>query len=94
MNNFKFASIFTEQNAKTPLYLRVKAIPSSAKNEVLEILEMEEGPTYKIRIKAPPQKGKANQELIKFLAKELEISKQNISIISGHTEQIKLIRIN
>ena len=70
-------------------YLRVKVIPKSPKNEIIEIMEDE---TIKIRIKAPPEKGKANAELIKFLSKQLDIPKQNISIISGKAEQIKLIK--
>ncbi len=71
-------------------YLRIKVIPKSAKNEIVEIMDDE---TIKIRIKAPPEKGKANQELIKFLSKEYNIPKENISIISGKTEQLKLIKI-
>jgi len=50
--------------------------------------------TIKIRIKAVPEKGKANAELIKFLSKEYNVPRSNISIVSGKTEQIKLIRIN
>ncbi len=75
-------------------YLRIKVIPKSAKNEVVEILEDDSGEqTIKIRIKAPPVKGKANAELIKFLSKELNVPKDRISIISGKTEQLKLIKI-
>jgi uncharacterized protein len=72
-------------------YIRVKIIPKSAKNEIVETMEDE---TIKIRIKAVPEKGKANKELIKFLSKEYKLSKENITIVSGKTEQIKLLRIN
>ena len=75
-------------------YLRIKVIPKSSKNEVTEIMKDETGEeTIKIRIKAIPEKGKANTELIKFLSKELQVPKQNISIISGKTDQLKLIKI-
>lgn len=78
---------------KTP-YLRIKVIPKSPKNEVTEIMEDASGEkTIKIRITAPPEKGKANAELIKFLSKELKIPKESISIISGRTEQLKLVKI-
>jgi len=72
-------------------YLRIKVLPKSSKNEVIEIMEDE---TIKIRIKAVPEKGKANAELIKFLSKELNVDKSRISILSGKTEQLKLIKIN
>lgn len=74
-------------------YLRIKVIPRSAKNEVIEIMEDETGEkTIKIRIKAIPEKGKANSELIKFLSKELSLPKDNISILSGKQDQLKLLK--
>jgi len=73
-------------------YLRIKVIPKSPKNEVVEIMGDEEQ-TIKIRIKAVPEKGKANAELIKFLSKELTVPKENISIISGKIDHLKLLRI-
>ncbi len=71
-------------------YLRIKVLPKSPKNEIVEIMDDE---TIKIRIKAVPEKGKANAELIKFISKELNVPKGNISIISGKTEQLKLIKV-
>ncbi len=71
-------------------YLRIKVLPKSPKNEVVEILDDE---TIKIRIKAVPERGKANAELIKFLSKELGVQRDQISIISGKTEQLKLVKI-
>lgn len=72
-------------------YLRIKVLPKSPKNEVVEILSDD---TIKIRIKAIPEKGKANYELIKFLSEELEVPSEKISIISGIKEQLKLIKIS
>lgn len=46
----------------------------------------------KIRVKAPPVDGKANTALIKFLAKSLGISQSKITVISGHTSRVKMIR--
>ena len=75
-------------------YLRIKVIPKSSKTEISEIMKDDSGEqTIKIRIKAAPEKGKANAELIKFLSKELNVPKPAISIISGKTDRIKLIKI-
>jgi uncharacterized protein len=74
-------------------YLRVKVTPKSSKTELTEILKDEEGPTHKIRLKAVPEKGKANEELIRFLAKELNLPRSAFSIISGKTDRLKLIKI-
>jgi len=54
-------------------------VPKSSRNEIRGVV----GDYLKIAIKALPEEGKANQELIKFLSKKLRISKSEISIISG-----------
>jgi uncharacterized protein (TIGR00251 family) len=42
-----------------------------------------------VRIKGVPEKGKVNEELIAFLAKELKIAKSQIEILKGHTSRYK-----
>jgi uncharacterized protein len=75
-------------------YLRIKVLPKSPKSEIVDIMDdKENGQTIKIRIKAAPEKGRANAELIGFLSKEMKVSKNNITIIAGKTEQLKLIKI-
>lgn len=46
-----------------------------------------------IFVKKPPTKGKANKEIISFLAKELNCSSKDIEIVSGLKSQIKTIKI-
>jgi len=72
------------------LYLRIKARPNAAKTEIQAIMEDE---TVKINIAAKPEKNKANVALIKFLAKEFNVEKSNINIISGAGERVKLVKI-
>lgn len=71
-------------------YLNIKVIPQSPQNEIVSIMDDN---TIKIRIKAIPEKWKANKELIKYLWKILNINKKNIEIISWISDQHKLIRI-
>ena len=72
-------------------YFRVKVMPASYKTELYSILD---DWTLKIRLKAPPEKWKANKELIKFFSKELWVKEQMIKIISWLTDKIKLIRVD
>jgi uncharacterized protein (TIGR00251 family) len=74
-----------------PQYLRIKVIPKSARNEVIEIMDDD---TIKIRIKAVPEKGKANKELVSFLAQELKMPKDSFEIISGKHDPLKLVKIS
>ncbi len=47
-----------------------------------------------LRIAVPPVKGKANQELIKFLSDILGVSKSNLTIEKGMTSKMKVIGIS
>ncbi|MHC4773598.1 MAG: DUF167 domain-containing protein [Planctomycetota bacterium] len=46
------------------------------------------GQAYKIKIAAPPEKGKANKMMIAFLAEALNIKKNAVRIRSGQTSNI------
>lgn len=74
-----------------PKYLRIKVLPKSPKNEIVET--MADG-TIKIRIAATPEKGKANAELTHFLADHYNLPKTAITIVSGKSDPLKLIRID
>lgn len=75
------------------VYLRIKVRAGAGQNKVKDILDDDSIETIKIDIKAEPVKGRANQELIKFLAKEFGVLKNNVKIISGAGEKIKLVKI-
>ena len=48
----------------------------------------------KVKVAAPPEKGKANQCLLRFVAKELGLKKNAVSIVSGKTNPVKQVRIS
>lgn len=48
----------------------------------------------KIRVKASPIEGKANKELITFLAKFFNVRKQDISIAQGEKSRFKTLSID
>jgi len=73
------------------VYLRVKVLPGAGKTDFLNI--MDDG-TIKVAVAAQPEKGKANQELINFLAVALGVRKYQVKIISGATERLKLIKVS
>ncbi len=68
----------------------IKVIPKSSQTEIIKSRD----DFLKIKLKAVPEKGKANAELIKFLAKHFKTSKSNINIIKGKTGRNKIIEIN
>jgi hypothetical protein len=66
-----------------------KVVPGSSRTVVAGTLE----DMIKIRVAAAPEKGKANQCLIAFLAKELGIKKNAIEILSGRTNPVKQVKV-
>ncbi len=69
--------------------LKVKVIPSASKDYIVGYL----GDTLKIKVKAPPENGKANRSIVKLMKKQLKLIKGCVTIVSGTTSAIKIIEI-
>ncbi len=59
----------------------VRMQPGAPKNEIVGV----QGEALKVKINAPPVRGKANKALVVFLAEELGVKRSDVEIISGHT---------
>jgi hypothetical protein len=51
------------------------------------------GGVWKLAVAAPPLDGKANDEIIRFLAKLTRVPKGSIRIVTGQTSTAKLIEV-
>jgi uncharacterized protein len=71
--------------------VRIKVIPRSARTELAGT--MADG-TLKIRVAAAPEKGKANDAVCAFLAGHYGVAREAVTVISGHTATLKLVRID
>jgi uncharacterized protein (TIGR00251 family) len=69
--------------------LVAKIVPGSSKTALAGILDS----MVKIKVAAPPEKGKANQCLIAFLAHRLGVKKNTIHIVAGQANPVKHVRI-
>ena len=70
--------------------LAVRVIPRASKNEIVEIMD---NGIVKIRLTAPPVEGKANDALIKFLAKLLDVSIKQLKVVAGASGRNKMISV-
>jgi uncharacterized protein (TIGR00251 family) len=70
--------------------IRVKVIPKSSKTELAGYLP--DG-TWKVKIAAAPEKGKANKALCEFLAEKLGVAVSRVRIVSGETSHHKRISV-
>ena len=71
-------------------HVQVKVLPRSSASGVVG--ELADG-TLKVKIAAVPEKGKANAELCRLLAKHYGVALSAVTILRGHTSAIKLVRI-
>jgi len=77
------------EKAEGGVSFSVKVVPGSSRTSVSGVLDG----MLKVKVSAPPEKGKANQCLIEFLAKQLGAKKKDISIMSGMTKPVKQVHI-
>lgn len=68
--------------------IRVKVVPNSKHEEVIR-----DGDYFVVRVKEPPKEGKANQAVIKALARHFKVPKSSVSISSGLKGKDKVIEI-
>jgi uncharacterized protein (TIGR00251 family) len=83
MNNLKI------QKTEEGIVFLTKVIPGSSTTLISGLLDG----ILKVKVSAAPEKGKANQSLKKFLAKQLNVKNNAIDIISGQTSPVKQIRV-
>jgi uncharacterized protein (TIGR00251 family) len=76
--------------AQGEVRLKVKVLPKSGRSGLAGSLE--DG-TFKVRVQAAPEKGKANQELCAVLAKALGVRPRRVIIVSGETSHLKQVRV-
>lgn len=75
--------------------LRIRVSPNASKCDICGVYTDSFGQDFlKISLNSVPEKGKANQELIKYLSKYLKFSKTSFSLISGQTDRYKKILLS
>jgi uncharacterized protein len=77
------------QQADGAVVFSVKVVPRSSRTAIAGVL----GGMLKVKLAAAPEKGRANQSLIEFLADEIGVKKNAIKITSGQTSPVKTIQI-
>ena len=71
------------------LILRIKVQPKASSNAFAEVM----GDAIKLRTTAPPIDGKANEQIIAWLAKGFGVAKTNVQLSSGDAARFKTFRI-
>ena len=70
--------------------LKVKVFPAAGRTDYIKTLG--DG-TLKIAVKAVPEKGKANRELVRYLATFFGVPSEQVAIMRGLEQRLKLVKI-
>ncbi len=83
---FVISNLYIEYIFLYFMKIKIKVKINQPKTEVLE-----KGDVWKVNVKAKPEQGKANLEIIKFFSK---IFKKKVKIIRGLKSKNKILEIN
>jgi len=69
--------------------LVVRVTPRATRDEIVGW----QGNELRVRLRAPPVDGRANQALVRLLAKRLDVAASSIELVSGATARVKQLRV-
>jgi uncharacterized protein (TIGR00251 family) len=70
--------------------LTVRVTPRASRDEVTGW----QGDELRVRLRAPPVEGRANEALIRLIASKLNLPPSSIELIAGATARVKRLRID
>jgi len=77
-------------NKPAPALLTVRVHPSARRAGVEKLGPRE----YKVHVTAPPEKGRANREVLEALAAHLEIPISRLRLVRGAASRIKIVAVD
>jgi uncharacterized protein len=69
--------------------LAVRVVPGASRAGVVG----RHGESWKIRVAAPPEDGRANDALISLLADTLGLARRDVSVVAGHRARNKVVAL-
>lgn len=69
--------------------LRLRVSPGAAQSKLVG----RHGDGWKVRVAAASEGGRANEAVLDLLARELELPRRSLSIVSGHATREKVVRM-
>jgi uncharacterized protein (TIGR00251 family) len=70
--------------------LKVHVVPGARQTAVAGL----HGDRLKVKVASPPEKGRANQELLEFLARSLKVPLKAVHLTSGAASRAKVVTVH
>ena len=69
--------------------LRLRVVPGARSPGVVG----RHGDAWKLRVTAPPERGRANDAALQLLAESLHVQPANVRLVSGHASRDKIVEV-
>jgi uncharacterized protein len=69
--------------------LQVRVTPRASRDEITGW----EGDVLRVRVSAPPVEGRANDALLRLLARSLGVPASRLTLVRGHTQRNKVVAV-
>jgi uncharacterized protein (TIGR00251 family) len=74
--------------------LTVRLTPKGGRDAIDGIEQAADGrPVLRVRVRAAPSEGEANDALTRLLAKALGVPRRSVELVAGHTARLKRLKI-
>jgi len=70
--------------------LRLRVVPGADRAGIVG----RHGDAWKIRVTAPPERGRANDAVVELLATTLGLARGSVSLVSGHGGRDKIVELS
>lgn len=70
--------------------LRIRVSPGARKTELVG----RQGEAWKVRVAAAPERGRANDALLKLLAERLRVAPAALAVVAGRTARDKVVELH
>ncbi|WP_339614498.1 DUF167 family protein [uncultured Parvibaculum sp.] len=81
------------RRAPDGVLVALKVTPKSGANRIEGLVGDGDGTRLRLRVTAAPEKGKANEAVMKLVAKAWGLPKSSLSIASGETAPLKMLLV-
>ena len=71
----------------------LRVSPKSSRNAIEGVMPTPDGWALKVAVTAPPDKGKANAQVVALLAKAFGVAKSKVTVTIGETDRRKVLRV-
>ena len=76
--------------SSTVARVKLRVQPGAPRAEIVS----RHGETWKVRVRAAPEHGAANDAVVELLAETLSLPRRDVRLVSGHAARVKIVELD